>query len=228
MEKIFTTTKLFERLWTKLVTLDTLHWYCDGPKPTTVARHYDIEIRQCKSVPQNLDFLSCFSSYLTLFYFCVEMEESRRRAYIKQQVATKKKQEGSLPPKATGQANPLTKWKPSEKVDRPPKKPKVVMGPNFDETPTKLPSKPGLGIRKGLMKGADPVAEKCPVLLHEDSRYALKQLSSIIKDDDYEDLGNYAIEAIGEMGLFSLVQVCLTYSFLLRFVQPLSHSNFRF
>lgn len=41
------------------------------------------------------------------------------------------------------------------------------------------------------MKGADPVVEKCPVLLREDLGYALKQLLSIIKDDDYEDLGNH-------------------------------------
>ena len=63
------------------------------------------------------------------------------------------------------------------------------------------------------MKDADPVMEKRPVLLREDSGYALKQLSSIIKDDDYEDLGNHATEAIGETGLFSLVQVCLTVLF---------------
>ena len=32
-------------------------------------------------------------------------------------------------------------------------------------------------------------------------------LSSIIKDDDYEDLGNHATKAMGEMGLFGLAQV---------------------
>ena len=42
------------------------------------------------------------------------------------------------------------------------------------------------------MIGANPVTEKHPVLLREDSGYALKQLSSIIQDDDYEDLGNHA------------------------------------
>ena len=86
-------------------------------------------------------------------------------------------------------------------MDRPPKKPKVVMGPIVGETPdtSKLPPKLGLGRGKGLMTGADPVVEKCPVLLFEDSGYALKQLSSIIKDnDDYEDLGNHATKAMGE------------------------------
>ena len=32
-------------------------------------------------------------------------------------------------------------------------------------------------------------------------------LSSIIKDEDYEDLGNHATEAMGESGLFGLAQV---------------------
>ena len=51
-----------------------------------------------------------------------------------------KKLEGSLPPK-TGQANPSTKRKPSKKVDRPPKKPKIVMRSTVGETLTinKLP-----------------------------------------------------------------------------------------
>ena len=115
----------------------------------------------------------------------------------------------------TGQANPSTKRKPSEKVDRPPKKPKVVTGLTVGETPatSKLPPKPSPGKGKGLMKGADPVTEKRPILLLEDSGYALKQLSSIIKDDDYEDLGNHATETMGETGLFSLAQVCLSVPF---------------
>ena len=62
----------------------------------------------------------------------------------------------------------------------------------------------GPGKGKGLMTGSIPVAEKPPVLLHEDSKYALEQLSSIITMDDYEDLSNHAIEATGEIGLFSI------------------------
>ena len=54
------------------------------------------------------------------------MEDSKRRAYIKQQVALKKKQERSQPPKGTGLANPSTKRKSSEKTDHLSKKPKVV------------------------------------------------------------------------------------------------------
>lgn len=55
--------------------------------------------------------------------------------------------------------------------------------------------------------GQGPVSEKCPVLLCKDSRYTIEQLSSIIKHDDYEDLGNHTTEAMGETGLFSLAQV---------------------
>ena len=60
------------------------------------------------------------------------------------------------------------------------------------------------------MTGADHVTEKRLILLHEDSGYALKQLSSIIQDNDYEDLGNHATKAMGEIGLFSLVHVCFS------------------
>ena len=65
------------------------------------------------------------------------------------------------------------------------------------------------------MTSHDPVTEKHPFLLREDSRYTLKQLPSIIKDDDYEDLGNHTSEAMGETGLFILPQVCLSVPFFL-------------
>ena len=37
-KKFFNKTKLEERMWAKLVNLDTLHWYCDEPMPTATAR----------------------------------------------------------------------------------------------------------------------------------------------------------------------------------------------
>ena len=83
------------------------------------------------------------------------------------------------------------------------------MGPNASEIPAKLPTKPGPGVRKGLMKGPAPVIEERHVLLREDSSYALKYISSIIKDDNYSELGNHATEAMGETGLFSLTQLCI-------------------
>ena len=47
------------------------------------------------------------------------------------------------------------------------------------------------------MKDEVPATEERPILLHEDSSYAFKQLLSIIKDDDYSDLGNHAMEGMG-------------------------------
>ena len=54
------------------------------------------------------------------------MEDCKRRAYIKQQATTKKKQEGGQNLKGMGMANPSTKRKPLEKTDRLAKKPKVA------------------------------------------------------------------------------------------------------
>ena len=50
MEKIFSKTKLEERMWAKLVNLNTVHWYCDGPEPTTTAIKYEERTRQRKFV----------------------------------------------------------------------------------------------------------------------------------------------------------------------------------
>ena len=55
--------------------------------------------------------------------------------------------------------------------------------------------------------GSVPSVEKPPILLREDSKYALEQLSSIITVDDYEDLSNHPTEAIGETVLFCIAQV---------------------
>ena len=64
------------------------------------------------------------------------------------------------------------------------------------------------------MKGSSTTQEKPLVLLREDSKYAFEKLSSIMSTNDYEDLGNHATEAMGEMGLFSLAQVCCVVHFL--------------
>ena len=116
-----------------------------------------------------------------------------------------------MPSKEKGPLNLLLKRKTSDKVNRPPKKPKVVIGSTIEETPltTRLPPPPRPGKGKGLMTGHGPVSKKRTVLLRKDLQYTIGQLSSIINFDDYEDLGNHATEAMGETGLFSLVQVCI-------------------
>ena len=60
----------------------------------------------------------------------------------------------------------------------------------------------GHGRGKGFMKGLNLIAEKPPVLLQEDSKYALEKLSSIIMTKDYEDLSNHATEVMEGRRLF--------------------------
>ena len=72
-------------------------------------------------------------------------------------------------------------------------------------TKTMTPAKHGGG--KGFMIPPPGSQKKSPVLLREDPKYALEKLSSIIGNEDYEDLGNHSTEAMGETGLFSIAQV---------------------
>ena len=45
LEKIFAKSKPEERTWAKLVNLNTVHWYCDGPEPTPTAIKYEERTR---------------------------------------------------------------------------------------------------------------------------------------------------------------------------------------
>ena len=104
---------------------------------------------------------------------------------------------------------PSTKRKLPEKQGRLPKKPKTVLEPivglKAEGRKTITPAKHGAG--KGLMTGPSTTQEKPPVLLQEDSKYALEKLSSILTSKDYKDLSNHATEAMGESGLFCVAQV---------------------
>ena len=134
---------------------------------------------------------------------------------IKSQAA-KKKETGDVDPKRTGSSNLPIKRKQSSKGDRPPKKPKVplepVIGLMVEGVKTVTPMKHGAG--KGLMKASSTGQEKPPILLCENTKYALEQLSSIITSEDYEDLGNHSTEAIGESGLFAVAQLTKPINFL--------------
>ena len=48
------------------------------------------------------------------------------------------------------------------------------------------------------MKAPSNILEKPPILLREDSKHALEQISYIISAEDYEDLGNHSMEAMEE------------------------------
>ena len=113
LEKIFNKTKLEEKTWAKLVNLDTLNWYCDGPEPTIAARRYEAQVCQRKSV--TLSFCYAHFRFLTSVLYFAEMDAAKIRAYIKQQAAMKKQVEGTS--KGTGSSNPSTKRKPQERVE---------------------------------------------------------------------------------------------------------------
>ena len=135
------------------------------------------------------------------------MEDVKRRVAIRVQ-ATKRKEtdEGTM---GTGSSKPSAKKRPLPKGDHAPKKQKVstepVIGLMAEGTKTLTPTKHGGG--KGLMVPPPDSQKKPSVLLREDPKYALEKLSSIIGNEDYEDLGNHSTEAMGEMGLFSIAQV---------------------
>ena len=134
------------------------------------------------------------------------MEDAKRRAAIRNKAAKNKEtDEGAM---GTGSSRPSAK-RPMLKGDRAPKKQKVSMEPVIglmaEGKKTVTPAKPGGG--KGLMVPPLSSQKKPSVLLREDPKYALGKLSSIIGNEDYEDLGNHSTKAIGETGLFSIAQV---------------------
>ena len=135
------------------------------------------------------------------------MDEAKRRAAIRLQAA--KNKETDIDAMGTGSSKPLAKRRPLPKGDRAPIKQKVssepILGLMAEGTKTVTLAKNESG--KGLMIPLPGSQKKPPVLLREDPKYALEKLSSINGSEDYEDLGNHSTEAMGETGLFSIVQV---------------------
>ena len=135
------------------------------------------------------------------------MDDAKRSALIRSQVA-KKKESGDVAPMATVASNPSVKRKPAPKGDPQAKKPKVSLKPVVGlmaEGKTDTPVKHVSG--KGFMKAPSTIPEKLSILLREDSKHALEQISSIISAEDYEDLGKHSTEAMGESSLFVVAQV---------------------
>ena len=132
------------------------------------------------------------------------MDDTKRRALIKSQAA-KKKESNDVATTAMVTSNPSVKRKPAPKGNRQAKKPKVSLEPVVGlmaEGKTVTPVKHGAG--KGFMKAPSTIPEKPLVLLREDSKHALEQISSLISAEDYEVLGNHSTEAMRESGLFSV------------------------
>ena len=142
------------------------------------------------------------------------MGNAKRRALIKAQ-ATKKKESGNASLSATVAINPSIKRKSAPKGDRQAKKSKVSLEPVVGlmaEGNTVTPMKHGAG--KGFMKAPSNIPETPPLLLREDSKHALEQISSIISAEDYDNLGNHSTEAMGESGLFAIAQVTQPVTFV--------------
>ena len=64
MENIFKIL-LKEKTWKKLVTLDTPHWYYEGPEPMAIAHLYNSQARQRESVAYS--FLIFFKIHFSAF-----------------------------------------------------------------------------------------------------------------------------------------------------------------
>ena len=145
-----------------------------------------------------------FFFFKIFFFFFIEMDDAKKRALIKAQAA-KKKESGNMGLSAIVAINLSTKRKTAPKSDRQVKKSKVSLEPVVGlmaEGKTVIPMKHGSG--KGFMKAPSNLLEKPPVLLREDSKHALEQISSFIYVKDYRDLGNHSTEAMRESGLFAV------------------------
>ena len=155
------------------------------------------------------------------------MDDAKRRALIRSQ-DVKKKETDEVAPKETSLSNPSTKRKQLPKRDHPAKKSKVplepVVGLMAKGAKTITPVKHGVG--KGPMKTLSIDQEKPSVLLCEDSKHSLEQLSSIILSEDYEDLGNHSTKAMGETSLFAIAQVIQPFTFMSTLSSLLSNSAF--
>ena len=125
LDRIFAKSKQEERTWARLINLNTIHWYYDGPKPTQAAIKYEERTRQRKSIiPFCLNSLCLCLTYLSTF---LEMDCTKRRAAIRLQAT--KNEEADTDPMGTGSSKPSIKRRLSSKGDRAPKKPKISLEP---------------------------------------------------------------------------------------------------
>ena len=132
------------------------------------------------------------------------MDNAKRRVLIKAQAA-KKKESGDVAPSAVVAINLFIKRKSAPKSYRQAKKSKVSLEPVVGlMAEGKMVTLAKHEAGKGFMKAPSNILEKPPVLLCEDSKHTMEQISSIISAEDYEDLGNHSTEAMGKSGLFAV------------------------
>ncbi|KAL0004794.1 hypothetical protein SO802_012355 [Lithocarpus litseifolius] len=171
---------LEERKCRDLITLDTLHLYCEGPEPMPVARKLFITVG-------------------------VKMEAARQR--VRAAAARKKEEEkktklgeSTSAPKVIGKG--ASKRKSDEKDDRPPKKASV----NPLEKVSKKPSPSKHSVGKGLMSPLSPVKQDSERRLLTHKEYAVEILDSIIKDTNADPYVGQAMGDLGDSGPFDLAR----------------------
>ena len=155
------------------------------------------------------------------------MENAKRRVAIRLQAAKKKETDKGVI--GTSSSKPSAKKRPLPKGDCALKKQKVssesVLSLMAEGTKTVTLAKHEGD--KGLMIPPPGNQKKPPVLLREDPKYALEKLSSIIGNEDYEDLGNHLTEAMRETGLFSIAQVSVRHNLACEHILCLNLTPFR-
>ena len=77
-------------MWAKLVNLNTVHWYCDGPEPTTAAIKYEERTRQRKFVTFFFYYLDLLLSVYPSTLVFTKMDDAKRRAAIRSKAAKNK------------------------------------------------------------------------------------------------------------------------------------------
>ena len=198
-----------------LITLDTLHAYCGGPKLTPIARRLNTYSHRHKYyLISPVVFLFVVSWSNTRHLSFTEIEATRQGAQVRATAASKKEEEKKVKgKKGASSSTPKVvkkgalKRKADGKDDHPPKK--VFVTP-WDKLPKK-PSPPKQSHRasKGLMTTPGPITQGPDRHLFTHKDYAVGMIESIIKDKDVDPCAEQMTEELGASGLFELAQVHL-------------------
>ena len=198
-----------------LITLNTLHAYCEGPEPMPIACRLNEYSRRRKfSFPYFFTFPFLLSLCLTTRPLSlVEMDAARQRVLVRASAAGRKKEEerkekgkeraSLLAPKAVGKGAP--KRKTDKKDDDHPSK-KQLVTPGEKQSKKSSPPKLSHGTGKGLMTSSGPITKGTHRLLTHKG-YAVEIVESIIKETNVDPYAKQETEDLGALGLFDLVRV---------------------